>query len=140
LRLVIDTNVVVTALRSSDGASAELLRKIRRGEHSLLLAPALFLEYEEILKRAEHLLALGLQLPDVDRFLSSIAGIAEPVDVNYHWRPQLADAEDEMVIEAAINGRADALVTFNGRHFQPAADMFGLQVMTPGEILRSTKS
>jgi predicted nucleic acid-binding protein len=114
-------------------------KKIDTGEHAFLLTPALFLEYEDVLKRPERLLGHGLKIEEVDRFLAILAGLCRPVEVNYRWRPQLADAADEMVIEAAVNGRAEALVTFNVRHFLPAAGLFGLAVMTPGEVLRRMK-
>jgi predicted nucleic acid-binding protein len=63
--------------------------------------------------------------------------MAEPIAVHFRWRPQLHDPADEMVLEAAVNARARALVSFNRRHFLPAADRFGLPVMLPGELLRS---
>ena len=71
----------------------------------------------------------------IDRFLTALASACEPVAVCFQWRPQLRDAGDEMVLEAAVNGRADALVTYNVRDFAPAAGRFGLRVLRPGELL-----
>ena len=82
-----------------------------------LATPALFLEYEEVLKRPEQLAATGLAVADIDRALSGLASIIEPVTIRFGWRPQLDDAGDEMVLETAINGRADSIVTFNRRDF-----------------------
>ncbi len=93
---------------------------------------ALFLEYEEVLGRPEH----RLDLDEIQRFLKALASACEPVDARFLWRPQLRDPSDEMVLEAAINGRADALVTHNVRHFTSAGNRFGLQVLTPADLLR----
>lgn len=62
--------------------------------------------------------------------------LVAPVPSFFLWRPVLRDPADEHVLEAAINGQADAIVTFNVRHFAPAAGRFRLQVLRPGEVLR----
>jgi putative PIN family toxin of toxin-antitoxin system len=111
-RLVLDTSVVVAAVRSRIGASNLLLRRVARKQAILLLSPALLLEYEEVLKRAEHRLVHGLTEEQVDSFIAELAALAEPVDLHFSWRPQAADPSDEMVLETAINGKADAIVTF----------------------------
>ena len=139
-RVVLDTNIIEAALRSSDGASAELLRLAVSGKLKPLATPALFLEYEEVVKRPEQRLVHGLELEQLDEFLAALATVCEPVKLNYQWRPQLKDAADEMVLEAAINGRAQAIATFNMRDFQPAAGLFGLDILRPGEVLRSLRS
>lgn len=89
--------------------------------------------------RPEQRVAHGLNVREVDRLLSALATVIEPVTVHIAWRPQLRDPSDEMVLEAAINGRADALVTFNVNDFQPAK-RFGLPVVRPVEILGMVKS
>ncbi|HEV2594340.1 MAG TPA: putative toxin-antitoxin system toxin component, PIN family [Sphingomicrobium sp.] len=139
-RVVLDTDVIVTALRSVTGGSNAVLRETAHGRLTPLVTPALFLEYEAVLKRPEQRLAHGLGLGDVDRFLAAFASGCEPVEVSFQWRPQLADPNDEMVLEAAVNGRADALVTHNVRHFDKAAGMFGMRVLRPGELLRELRS
>jgi putative PIN family toxin of toxin-antitoxin system len=113
--MVLDTDVIVAAMRSPTGASAEILRFIRRDRATLLLSVALALEYEAVCFQAEHRLASGLSEEEVDIFLTAVIAMAEPVATHFLWRPQLRDAGDEMVLEAAVNGRADALVTFNVR-------------------------
>lgn len=135
LRVVLDTSVVVAALRSRTGASNALLRHVARRELAPLVTTALFLEYEDVLRRPEQRLAHGLTLDQVDRFLSALASVCEPVDVRFQWRPQLSDPNDEMVLEAAVNGRADRLVTHNVRDFLSAGVKFGLPVVRPGELL-----
>src|SRR5262245_2384934 len=76
------------------------------------------------MRRPENRLATGMREVDVESFLAAFASAAEGVDVNFRWRRQLRDAKDELVLEAAVNGRADALVTHNVRDFQPAARLF----------------
>ena len=132
---MLDTSVVVAALRSRRGASNEVLRLVARKRLVPLVTIALFLEYEEVLGRAEHRLAHGLDLEEIGRFLAALASSCEPVETRFRWRPQLRDPGDEMVLEAALNGQADALVTHNVRHFAPAARRFGLRTLTPGQLL-----
>ena len=108
------------AKRFAGGGNA-VLRETAHGGLTPLVTPALILEYEAVLKRPEQRLAHGLGLRDIDRFLAAFASGCEPVEVSFQWRPQLADPNDEMVLEAAVNGRADALVTHNVRHFDKGA-------------------
>jgi putative PIN family toxin of toxin-antitoxin system len=139
MRLVLDTDVIVAALRSPKGASAALLLAIDDGSAELLATVPLFLEYESVCHRAEHKLASGLREAELKIFFDRLVELVVPVEVWFLWRPQLHDAADEMVLEAAVNGRADALVTFNRRHYHPAADRFGLPVLLPGETLAKVR-
>lgn len=139
-RVVLDTDIIVTALRSVAGGSNAVLREVAHGRLSPLVTPALFLEYEAVLKRPEQRLAHGLELRDIDRFLAALASACEPVEVSFQWRPQLSDPNDEMVLEAAVNGGADALVTHNVRDFAKSAARFGLEVLRPGEMLMRLRS
>ncbi len=135
-----DTNVVIAALRSPQGASAGLLRCLDQGVVTLLLSVPLALEYEAICHLAEHRLASGLSKRSVDVFLNTLIGFAEPVDVHFLWRPQLHDPGDEMVLETAVNGRAAAIVTFNQRDFGLVPKSFGIKVLPPREALKRTKT
>ena len=136
MKLVLDTSILVAALRSKRGASRELLRLMAADSFTALVSVPLFLEYESVLKRPEHLLASGLLRPElVDRFLDSFLLHTEPVSVSYLWRPQLIDPADEMVLEAAVNGRADWIVTHNVRHFFAPAKKFNFGVAAPAPIL-----
>ncbi len=139
-RIVLDTDIVVTALRSATGGSNALLREVALGRLVPLVTPALFLEYQAVLKRPEQRLAHGLVLQQIDRFLAALASACEPVEVSFQWRPQLTDPNDQMVLEAAVNGRAEALVTHNVRDFARGAAQFGLRVLRPGEILKELRS
>lgn len=136
MRIVLDTCVVAAAFRSRRGASNALLMAAVDGRFHLLVTTALFLEYEAVLKRQEQRLVTGLSLEQTDRMLGALASICKPVEVHFRWRPQLADPADEMVLEAAVNARAHALVTFNTRDFALAGDKFGVAVLRPVEILR----
>src|SRR5580700_7486827 len=120
-------------MRSPSGASAAIMRAARQGETTLLLTVALALEYEAICCEAEHQLASGLSAGEVDIFVNAVIAIAEPVKTHFLWRPQLRDPGDEMVLEAAVNGRADALVTFNVRNFGTVPPRFGIEVIIPRE-------
>jgi predicted nucleic acid-binding protein len=83
-RVVLDTNILVSALRSKQGPSRVLLRRLAAGEFTALVSVPLFLEYESVLKRPEQLLATGLVIPErVDRFLGDFLRYAEPVRVSY---------------------------------------------------------
>ena len=136
MRYVLDTNVIIAALRSTRGASAEVVRRIGQGRGAFLLSTPLLLEYEAKCKEPEHLHAFGLTVDDVDTVLNVLVARAERVDASYRWRPQLRDAADEMVLETAANGRADALVTFNARDFAAAAPRFSFDLIGPRDLLR----
>jgi predicted nucleic acid-binding protein len=97
------------------------------------------LEYEEVLKRPEQQLAHGLSPDLVDEFLAELAALIEPVESHFQWRPQVQDPNDEMVFEAAINGHADALVTYNVADFRLAGERFSIPIMRPADLLRKVK-
>lgn len=136
LRLVLDTSVVISALRSRHGASNKLLQMTFLGSFKILATPALFLEYEDVLNREEHRAVHQLTPDRMNAFLIGLAGIIEPVRIYYHWRPQLRDADDEMVLETAINGSAEMIVTHNARDFVGAASRFNIRVVSPAFLLR----
>jgi predicted nucleic acid-binding protein len=72
--------------------------------------------------------------------LDALVSLSEQVKLSFRWRPILSDPEDDMVLETAVNGSAEVLVTFNQRHFAPAAKTFELKVLTPGEALELLRS
>ena len=135
--MVMDTDVLVAALRSPQGASAALLRQVRQGRLRMAASVSLFMAYEAVCSREEHRMAAGLSEAQVGVFLDGVAALIEPVEVHFSWRPQLRDPADELVLEAVVNARADALLSFNQRHFRGAAQRFGLRLALPGEFLRS---
>lgn len=134
-KLVIDTNILVAATRNRHGPSFALMQIIRLRRVKMCCSPALFLEYEDVLKRPNQLAASGLLASDIDVILNELAGIIEPVTTRYQWRPQLRDPADEMVLEAAANAQAQAIVTFNLRDFGPAK-LFGIPVLNPEQTFQ----
>ena len=129
-----DTNVIVAAFRSRRGASNALLRLVDAGGVTPLCSTALFLEYEAVLSRAETRTFTGHSLDDVAAVMRALAALCEPVDISFRLRPMLRDADDEMVLEAALNGRADAIVIHNTRDFVAARGL-GLRIASPGDIV-----
>jgi putative PIN family toxin of toxin-antitoxin system len=138
IRAVLDTNILVKARRSRRGASNALLRAADEGAYRMLASVPLFLEYEAVLTRREHLIESGTDKYQALGFLDYLAHVVEPVRLHYLWRPQLADVTDEMVLDTAINGRADFVVTYNMRHFN-VASRFGIEILLPNEALRRVR-
>jgi predicted nucleic acid-binding protein len=66
--------------------------------------------------------------------------VVEPIRISYLWRPVLPDSGDDLVLETAVNGQADVVVTFNRRHFVPAAALFGLEILAPADAVRRLES
>jgi len=132
---VLDTSVLITALRSSTGAAAEAVRLALRGELTTLMDYKLACEYRDVALRAEQLHASGRSRAETAGILDALEAIAEPVFVAFQHRTLSSDANDDMVLDVAINGNADALVTNNTKHFREAAELFHLEVLTPAELL-----
>ncbi|HEY3975536.1 MAG TPA: putative toxin-antitoxin system toxin component, PIN family [Candidatus Sulfotelmatobacter sp.] len=139
LKIIVDTSVVVAGLRTRLGAGNAVLRLVAERRIGILATPPLFLEYEDVLKRPEHRLAHGLTENQIDEFLAELAALIEPVEVHFQWRPQTRDPNDEMVLEAAINGQADALVTYNVADFAAAGERFEIAIMRPAELLKKVR-
>jgi putative PIN family toxin of toxin-antitoxin system len=140
LRYVLDTDVVVAAMRSSQGASRQLLLEALSERFELLLSVALILEYEAVLTRPAQLTACGISKAEAGRVLDDLASIAIPVKIRFRWRPHLHDPGDDMVLETALNGDADAIVTFNLRHFSLANKSFDCAVLLPRLALQQIRS
>ena len=132
MKVVMDTNVLVAALRSRQGASFEILRRLRSGKWTAVLSNHLLFEYEEILKRDAAL--LGLSPDDVDQLLNAICARAEPWPLAPDWHPILADPDDEPLVQLAVESGARCVVTHNVRDLQPAATL-GVEVLSPRDFL-----
>ena len=136
MNLVLDTNILVAALRSRRGASNALLTAILESDKATWSCSVpLFLEYEDVLTRAEFVLETERSREEYGAFLADIASVVRPIELHFLWRPQLSDPKDEMVLETAVNASADATVTFNQRDFRPVQDRFEVQVWTPQQAL-----
>ncbi len=140
MRYLLDTDVLVAGLRSRTGASRRLLTLLYMGRYQALASVATMLEYEAVLNRPENLAAFGLTSQEIQRFLDSMSMLITPVTLFFLWRPQLRDPADEHVLEAAVNGGADAIVTFNQRHFDGVAQRFGIITLRPADALRRIES
>lgn len=132
--IILDTNVLVSALRSRSSWSRQMLSQVLRLELVAGVSVPLFIEYESVLQRAEQRAAFGLSISEVDTFLSGLASVLQPIDISFLWRPQLKDPADEMVLEAAVNGQCSHLITWNMRDFAQAAPKFNLKLSTPAQF------
>ncbi len=128
--IVLDTNVLVSAMKSSLGASHRLLRMIDTPPLRLHISTPLVLEYEDVLKRDG-----VMSYPDVDAVVDYLCSIAEKHGIFYLWRPVLRDPQDDHVLELAVKAHA-TIVTWNVKDFVPATVRFGLAVETPRDFLK----
>jgi putative PIN family toxin of toxin-antitoxin system len=136
VRVVLDTDVVIAAVRSDRGASRRLLNGSLNRRFTLLLSTPLMLEYESVLTRPQHLAASGIDASDAADLLDALAIVGHPVHLDFRWRPILADADDDMVLETAMNGAADLIVSFNVRDFVAAGRFFEIRIVSSGEALQ----
>ncbi|MBF0110322.1 MAG: putative toxin-antitoxin system toxin component, PIN family [Magnetococcales bacterium] len=137
MHVVLDTNVLVAGLRSNQGASYQILRCI--GSDGPVVTPIIsvpvFLEYEAVLKR-QGTFPIPWKEEKIDAVLDLLLAVSERPRLYYLWRPLLPDPGDDMIVEVAVAGKADAIVTFNIRDFVVAKERFGLKVLTPREFLK----
>ena len=130
------TCVLVAAVRSDRGASRFLLTAALERRFPVVASVPLMLQYEPVLTRSEHLEEARISATDIEILLNALAVVVEPVRISYLWCPVLTDAGDDLVLETAMNGRAGIVVTFNRRHFEPAARPFGLEILAPVDAVR----
>jgi putative PIN family toxin of toxin-antitoxin system len=135
VRIVLDTASFVTAIRSSSGAAGELLRMLFRREVVLLLDLKLSLEYRDVALRPEHVKASDLSKREILELIEALESFAEPVNVTIKLRPLSTDPNDDMVLDLAWNGRADALVTNNKKHFLSAGRSLGISVLSASDAI-----
>jgi predicted nucleic acid-binding protein len=105
---------------------------IGQDRFEMVISVPLVLEYEDAVVR--DLTALRYTSAEVREILDFICWAAEPTSIYYLWRPFLPDPKDDLVLEAAVAGRCDTIVTFNHRDFI-GIDKFGLRARTPREFL-----
>lgn len=131
--IVIDTNVIISGLRSRRGASFKLLQLVGRGHFDIHLSVPLILEYEDVLLR--YLSDLMFDQNEVEEFLDYLSSVGQHHEIFYLWRPTLKDPNDEMVLELAVKSQSDFIVTFNVRDFK-GSESFGVECISPAEFLK----
>jgi predicted nucleic acid-binding protein len=132
--LTLDTNVVVSALRSSLGASYRIMELVGEGQFEIGITAALVLEYESVCKRQGE--AVWITAEDVDTLVDYLCRVGKRSVIHFRIRPAVPDPNDELVLEAAIASGSDWIVTHNVRDLATAAARFGIEVITPAEALR----
>jgi len=139
--VVFDTNVIISALYSKNGASFRLLRAALAGELSYALSPLIAWEYEgQILRKTAQGFLKGRN-EDYERLLDAICAIAVPTWDPFQIRPILGDVSDDKILECAIASRCSHIITFNKRDFPATITVgYGIEVMTPGEFLRTWRA
>ena len=133
-QIVLDTNILVSALRSRRGASFRLLSLLGSGRFEINLSVPLLFEYEDVLTRLQGDLRLSGQ--DIDDLLNYICSIANHHEVYFLWRPTLKDPKDEMVLELAVTAGCRHIVTYNKRDFA-GVERFGIEVIDAKEFLKT---
>jgi putative PIN family toxin of toxin-antitoxin system len=136
LRIVLDTDVVVSAFVSPHGASRQLLLAVLDGRVAMIASASLFLEYEAVLTRPSMLVRIRIDEKSVLEVLDELVDLIVPVGLSFQWRLIAADPDDDLVLEAAINGKAEIVASFNIKDMRAGAEQFGIQVLRPADVLR----
>jgi len=132
MKIVIDTNVMVTALKSNRGASFKLLSILTERKYVSVVSVPLIIEYESVLKRTD--LVPDISHKDIDDFIDYLCTISEHQDIYYLWRPFLSDPFDDHILEVAVASKSNTIITYNKKDFN-GIETFGLRVLDPKEFL-----
>lgn len=132
MKVVIDTNVLVSSLKSKRGASYRLISILPKQKFKPVISVPLVVEYEAVLKRGN--LVKGITHKDIENLIDYLCGISEWQDIYFLWRPFLPDAFDDHILEVAVASRSYAIITYNKRDFR-GIDKFGLKILDPRELL-----
>ena len=136
-RVVIDTSVLVSAILSPDGAAREVLRRCLTGKAQPLIGNALFLEYEDVLSREDLFAATPIGREDRAMLLDAVLSVCQWINITFLWRPNLPDESDNHLIELAVAGNAELIITSNVRDVAAGELEFdGLRIVTPGAWLK----
>ena len=132
-KIVIDTNVIVSALKSRNGYSFKLLSIIDDKRFQISISVPLILEYEDAIKREKS--KIGLNNEDIGDILDYICYAGQKRTIYYLWRPFLSDPKDDMILELAVESESDIIITFNKVDFK-GVEKFGIKLLTPKEFFR----
>jgi len=138
MRVVFDTNVLAAAARSRHGASYALVSSVPAREFQLCLSVGLYTEWQAVLTRPENL-PPGRTAEDALGFLRYLASLAHLQEVHFLWRPFLADADDDMVLELPFAAGCRHIVTHNVTDFY-GSEQLGVAALTPREFLNLTRN
>ncbi len=141
MRVILDTNVLVSALRSDMGASYAIVSQLPSKRFQMALTVPLYLQYQDVLTRPEHMTGASRR-DDILNFLRYLCSIAHQQRVFFLWRPWLKDPQDDMVLEAAVASQCRYIITHNLRDFTGSRieEHFGIVPMRPGEFLHRLRS
>lgn len=131
-KIIIDTNILVSAIKSKRGASYKILSLINSDKFEFYISVPLILEYEDVLKRPE--LGLNLSHREIDKLIDILCLLGKKNPIWFSWRPVSKDAKDDFVAELAINAQVDAIITYNIKDFH-GLEKFGVKILTPSEFL-----
>jgi len=141
MRVILDTNILVAALRSDMGASYAIVSQMPSERFQMALTVPFYLQYQDVLTRPEHRTGASTQ-DDILRFLRYLCSIAHQQRVFFLWRPRLKDPNDDMVLEAAVASQSRYIITHNLRDFTGCGieEQFGITPMRPREFLHRLRS
>lgn len=134
MRVVFDTNVLVAASRSRNGASFQLVSMLPSTRFEIAISLPLYLEYLDVLQRSENI-PPGQSIDDVLGFAREILGYSHTQSIYFRWRPALKDPNDDFVLELAIASGSSYIVTFNSKDFTNI-ELFGIETITPSDFLK----
>ena len=132
-KIVIDTNIIISALLSSRGAAFKLISLVGKGHYNYVLSVPLLIEYEDVLKRKNSKILLSLE--SKNNILDRLCFHADLREIFYLWRPYLNDPKDDLVLELAVESNCDSIITYNLKDFKNI-DKFGLEAITPKAFLQ----
>jgi len=132
-KIVIDTNILISALLSRRGAAFKLISLVGKGHYDYVLSVPLIIEYEDVLKRENSKIVLSLE--SINNVLDRLCFHAELREIFYLWRPYLNDPKDDLVLELAVESNCDSIITYNLKDFKNI-DKFGLEAITPKVFLQ----
>ena len=132
-KVIVDTNIIYSALRSKRGASSKLLSLVGAGLFEIHLSVPLVLEYEDVLLRKSMTLPVGKDV--IDDVINSLCAVGQHHEIYFLWRPYLRDSKDELVLEIAVASQSEYIITYNKKDFS-GVNEFGIKVLTPKEFLQ----
>jgi putative PIN family toxin of toxin-antitoxin system len=133
-KIVVDTNVLLAALRLRNGASFKLISLIGQEKFEVCISVSLILEYEEQCQLIYE--AIGLTENDIQDVLNYLCWAGTSTKIHFLWRPFLHNIDDDMILELAVAGGCDSIVTYNLKDFKNVEQKFGIKVISPKQFLQ----